>query len=209
MNGQGHRLLRAAQRPTMILLGAYIVYAAGISTLYSPSPSRSLAVIGWLGLSWVVAVVIAALFDSAPALERQIVIWGVVAAVVAIALFATGRLTGHDLAVQPEPNTGGRALFGLAYEANILGSTLSLAAFIAITAPRDVISRRLVSVALPPMFLAIVLSLTRAAVLGLLIGVVLWTFLAHGAWGRVLPVAALSFAVAVGAAAMFPSIARP
>lgn len=209
VDGQGHRLLRAAQRPAMILLGGYIAYAAGVSMLYSPSPVRSLAVVGWLGLSWLVAVAITALFDSSPALERQIVIWGSLAAVAAVGLFTAGRLTGHDLAVQPEHNTGGRALYGLGYEANILGSTLAVAAFIAITARRQVISRRLLLLVIPPMLLAIALSLTRAAVLGLLIGLAVWTWGSNLALRRVVPIAALIFVAALGVGAAFPTISRP
>lgn len=210
VTGRLQELVRAAKSKPLVLTGAYIVWGACVSTLASPEPGASLAIAAWLALSWVIAVNLLAFGGTTARLQRQLVSWAGVAAWVAVLLYVGDRLFDFGVGLQLEPNTGSRALFGVAWEANILASTLAAALFLAVTARRDVISKRMLAWCAPPMIVAILLALTRAALLGLVLGLACWAVLSRGAaLRRFLAWTVLACLLVAALAVVSPATLRP
>jgi len=210
VTGQLRAAITAARSKPMVLTAAFIGWGACVSVLASPDPVKSLGIAVWLGLSWLIAVNLIAFGGSSARLQRQLVVWGGVAAWIALVMYACDRLLGTGIALQPEFNTGREALHGVAWEANILASTLAGALFLAVSARREVISRRTLWLTVPPMLVAVFMALTRGAVLGLALGLVVWTAMSGGRALRRLVAWFAMGALLVGAVAIVsPATLRP
>jgi hypothetical protein len=203
-------LLRAMRHPTVRLMGAYVAWTAVISILRSPDPAKSLPVAGWLGLSWLILVVLGGLAPGAAWLQQRVVGGAVAAALVAVALFVAARTIGVTYGLQDEYLTGSKAEYGLAWEANILGSTLAIATFVLVTAPERAIARGTKLLVSPLLLVALLLTLTRGAVAGLVVGGAAWVGLSpHLAWRRLGPALAVSACIVVGLVTISPSTTSP
>lgn len=161
---------------TTSLVVSYVIWCGFISVMNSPDVASSLRIVGWLTLD--LLIFIACCRSSVP--TDRILTWGIqlcgLASVVAIAMWVLATATGSTAGVQVETLTGGRAVYGLSYEANILGSTLGLWVLIALMNAGSVTARArqfVVSVGT----LAILLTLTRAAAVGVAVGALLWLML--------------------------------
>jgi hypothetical protein len=210
LTGRLGEVTRAARSKTLVLTGAYIAWGACVSLAASPDPGASLGIAAWLALSWLIAVNLVAFGGTSARMQRQLVGWAGLAAWTAILVYVGDRLFGVGIGMQLEPNTGSRALFGVAWEANILASTLSAALFLAVTAGRSTISRRMLVLSVPAMLAAILLALTRAAVLGLVLGLVCWAVMSGGAaLRRCIAWIVLGAIAAAAIAVVSPATLRP
>lgn len=170
LRGGTRSVVRVAQHPASLLLAAFLGYSALISISQSPDPKVSFGVIGWMGISWIVMVTLAAAVPTAGQLERAGVYSAAAAASTAIFLYGLNRAGVTDFGMSYDFVTGDRALFGVALEQNILGSTAAIWCFIALTAGRR-------SQTAPYRFAVLVtavtlaLTLTRAAIIGFAVAV--------------------------------------
>lgn len=156
--------LRFATRPAFLLLGAYVLWLGFVSVMFAPAPASSLGIVGWLGMDWLMAVLIAAIFvERTNTLERL----GLVAASGAFVV-ALGLWFGGGFGLQTEYVTGQRSLYGLSYEANLLGSTAAIWVLLAVTSSVGFKWVRYLAVTVGTVVL--LLSYTRAAALGLVVG---------------------------------------
>jgi O-antigen ligase len=183
---QGRRgpLLSALRDRTVRLLGLFVLWSAFVSVLRSSDVTASLNIVAWLGMSWLILVSLVAFGETSERLQRQIIGWGVCAAVIAVVLFAIplvlsvmnrAGLTTLTFGTQIGTALGAPAAsHGLAFEANILGSTMAIAGFLCIVASRSVISSRARILSLIPILLAMILSNTRGAALAFIAGLMLW-----------------------------------
>ncbi len=102
--------------------------------------------------------------DDSKTLERVGSAAAVGAAIAAIVLWVLSSSGLIAFGTQQETLTGAPAAYGLSFEANILASTLAIWLFLILTGSR---SNRFRAVALALLGTALVLSLTRAAIIGL------------------------------------------
>jgi hypothetical protein len=165
------RVWTVLRSPTVMLLGLFIAWAGVVSFLRAPDPNASLAIVGWLALDWLILVFVLAAVDDSKTLERVGSAAAVGAAVAAIVLWALSSAGLIAFGTQHETLTGAPAAYGLSFEANILASTLAIWLFLILTGSR---SNRFRAVALALLGTALVLSLTRAAIIGLVLGLILW-----------------------------------
>jgi O-Antigen ligase len=189
------RVWAVLRSPTVLLLGLFIVWASAVSILHAPARTSSLAIAGWLALDWLILVFVLATVEDSDTLERIGSIAAVVAAIAAIVLWALSSAGLIAFGTQQETLTGAPAAYGLSFEANILASTLAIWLFLILTGAR---STRFRVIAFGLLGTALVLSLTRAAIIGLLLGLAVWAVLEgkvalRRAW-RSLAVAAVAIA---------------
>jgi len=190
--GQVRRLGRALRSRTVRFMGLFVIWGAVVSLLQAPRPGRSLAIVGWLALSWLILLTLVALSVGSAWIQRQLFGWAVVASVTSLLVYFSARVTGSSFGLQRVAGEVGQALYGTAFEANILGSTLAVAAFIGLTASAAVIPRKARWIGLPPIALAMALSLTRGAFVGLALGLAVWAALSPRlAWRRLVPLVVL------------------
>lgn len=176
--GRVAALVAAATDRTVLVFGAFVAWSGLVSVLQSPRAGESLLIVGWLALDVVLLVVVLASDQGADLLARAGILWAGAAAAVAIVLWGAARTAGVSFGVASD-----EAALGLSFEPNLLGATLALWAFVAFTGVRSVRRRTgLVVVALS--LVAIALSLTRSALMGLVLGLLTWATL-QGARARV------------------------
>jgi hypothetical protein len=210
LTGRVNDLLAAARSKPLALMGAFIAWGACISVVASPVPGNSLSIAAWLALSWLIAVNLVAFGGPSARVQRQIVAWAGVAAWVALVMYVGDRFLGTTVGLQPEPNTGSKALFGVAWEANILASSLAAALFLALSARREAISRRLLWLTAPAMIAAMLLALTRGAVLGLALGLLVWGVMSRGvAMRRIVAWSVLGGVLVAALAVVSPTTLHP
>ncbi len=207
INTRLDRVAAVLRSPTVLLLGLFIGWATLMSFLRAPEPTASLAIAGWLALDWLILVLALSVVEDTETIERVGSIAAVAAAIVAIALWALSSAGLIAFGTQREPLTGAQALYGLSFEANILASTLAIWLFLILTGAR---STRFRVIAFGLLGTALVLSLTRAAIIGLLLGLAVWALLE----GKVaLRMAFRSLAAATAAIAVLsflaPSVISP
>jgi hypothetical protein len=109
------------------LLLMWIGWNGVVSFLFAPEPQRSLPIVAWLLLSWVILWVVRgyllhAASDDADYLRRALLVVGAGAGFLAFVLWILAFAGLSVPGVQPEPYTRTVAARGLSYEANILGS---------------------------------------------------------------------------------------
>jgi O-antigen ligase len=190
-----------------MLLGLFIAWATAISFLRAPDPSASLAIAGWLALDWLILVFALAAVDDAQTFERVGSAAAVGAAIVAIALWLLSSAGFIDFGTQQETLTGAPAAYGLSFEANILASTLAIWLFLILTGSRSI---RFRGIALCLLGTALVLSLTRAAIIGLLLGLAVWAVLEGKVARRQVLRGLVAAAVAIAALSVFaPRVVAP
>jgi hypothetical protein len=201
------RVWAVLRSPTVLLLGLFIVWGGAVSFLRAPERTSSLAIVGWLALDWLILVLVMAAIEDSSKIERVGSAAAVGAAAVAIVLWALSSVGLVAFGTQPEPLTGAQAAYGLSFEANILASTLAIWLFLILTGAR---STRFRVIALGLLGTALVLSLTRAAIIGLLLGLIVWAVLeGKVATGRVLRSLGAA-AVAIAVLSVFvPSVTAP
>jgi len=129
------------------------------------------------------------------------------AAIAAIALWVLSSAGLIAFGTQQETLTGAPAAYGLSFEANILASTLAIWLFLILTGSR---SNRFRAVALALLGTALVLSLTRAAIIGLVLGLIVWAVLeGRVARRHVLRSIAAAAAVIAALSVFAPSVTSP
>jgi O-Antigen ligase len=197
------RLWKAATDRTVLLLAAFVVWEAAVSFTRAPEPGSSMTIVGWLCLDLVILATCIAAVDDSNTLERYGVSFAVVAAVVAVGIWIGSLLLYPD--TYQLTNLPHKPLFGTAWEANILASTLAAWAFVCLSSA-DSFLRKYTKLFLPVLLIVLIATFTRAALPALAVGVLIWvawTFPRARRW--VLGGVAV-LAVAVGAAfAVAPS----
>lgn len=184
-SGRLPHLREAARDRTSLLLGAFVVWSALVSLLRSPQPAESLMIVGWLGLDWLVLVALVASTTGPDRLVRQGVAWAGLAAVAGLAMWSAAYLWGSSAGVDQEALTRAPAAYGLSHEPNIFASTLAVWAFLALTVEGAgrVRWRRL---AFALCTSAMAASLTRAAFVGLVVGMLVWALSSYQARRKVI-----------------------
>lgn len=173
--GRQRHLIAAAWDRTAVLFAAFVLWSAIVSALRATKPAESLLIVGWLALDWLMLVVLLACGRDAAGLARTGARWAAVAAVVAIILWTSAQAAGTSLGVFND--TGATAASGFSFEPNLLGATMALWAYVALTGLRRM-GRRAAAWVVILCTAALSLSLTRAAMVGLGLGVVVWAALA-------------------------------
>lgn len=202
-----NRVWTVLRSPTVLLLGLFIAWATAVSFLQAPDRSASLAIAGWLALDWLILVFALAAVDDSKTLERVGSAAAVGAAIAAIVLWALSSAGLIAFGTQQETLTGAPAAYGLSFEANILASTLAIWLFLILTGSR---SNRFRAIALSLLGTALVLSLTRAAIIGLVLGLVVWAVLEGRVARRHVLRSLAAAAVAIAALSVFaPTVTRP
>jgi hypothetical protein len=201
------RVWAVLRSPTVLLLGLFIVWGGAVSFMRAPERTSSLAIVGWLALDWLILVLAMAAIEDSSKIERVGAAAAVGAAAIAIVLWGLSSAGMIAFGTQLEPLTHAQAAYGLSFEANILASTMAIWLFLILTGAR---SARFRVIAFALLGTALVLSLTRAAIIGLVLGLVVWALLeGKVATGRVLrSLAAAAVAIAV-LSVLAPSVTAP
>jgi hypothetical protein len=200
MAGRAQALMAAASNRTVVLFACFVAWSALVSVLTPPEPGESLLIVGWLALDLVMLVVLLASTNNSETLARSGVLWTGWASAAAIVFWLVGRSSGA-----PFVASDGAAI-GLSFEPNLLGATLAMWAFVAFTGVHS-LSRRTRTVVVALAVTGLGLSLTRAAMAGLALGLLVWAALqgtrakarALRLLGSLIAVSALLVAVAPGA----------
>lgn len=157
-----------------VSLWLFVVWASVISALRSPDPIASLRIVSWIAASVLIACVVVTTARRSRAQHRpDIASFTVIAALSAsigvLAWLAASLIPGTTIGVQTESLTGAPAAFGLSFEANIFGGICAIWLVIDVlyVERSAAATGTLVRVALG---LGVVVSLTRAAVIGALVG---------------------------------------
>ena len=172
---EGHlrRLWNAATRAPVVILAFWIAWQAVISLWQSPEPIQSLEIVAWLAVDWLIVVAILASIRDGAQLERWAVIGATFAAVAAIVIWIAASAGFIDYGLQETVVGGATAVYGLSFEANILASSLAVWLFVALTSKQAAV-RRISRLFVPVGLTAMVLTLTRATIIALVLGFVIW-----------------------------------
>lgn len=176
IGGRHTAVVAAATDRSVLLLGAFVAWSAVVSIVRSPQPTPSLQIVGWLALDWLLLVAVLASTDDPRTIARQGTRWLGGAATIAIALWVAASAGAISFGVQLESTVGAQGAYGLSYESNILAATLAVWAFVALTCP-GIVPRRARNLIVVLAGMAIALSLTRAAVVGLAAGLLVWALM--------------------------------
>ncbi len=209
LGGRGPALAAAAGDRTVVLFGVFVLWSAIVSVLQAEQVTESLQIVGWLGLNWLLLVVLVGSGQDASTIARWGTLWAGAAAGLAIALWVLWKVAGTRLGVAAESLTGATAATGLSFEANLLGSTLALWGFLALTGVRSIADRTR-SLVLVLCTVGIALSLTRAAMAGVAAGLVVWATLSgRQARRRIFRFAGVAVLAVAALVTTAPSVARP
>lgn len=184
------------------LFGAFIGWNAMISLLMAPKPADSLKIVAWLLVDLIVLVVmiVAQVANEDPLrFGARIAGW---TAALALAIWMIAQAGFSDFGTQVDSLTGGHALYATAFEANILGSLMAMWLFVLVSSTRPIISARAYWVEVVMLLAVVFLTLTRAALLGLLIGIVVWQVLLPASRARRRAMARLLVLVLIAVAAV-------
>jgi hypothetical protein len=172
--GKSSAISRVLTDRTVLLLGMFIAWEAGVSLLQAPQPAKSLPIVGWLALDWIILIVVLATWRDSVQLERLTARFNVSLAAIAVLLWLAYVGAGSALGTQGGYTSGGRAVFALSWEANALASTLAVWGLVGLSS-RDAAVQRLARIGAPLAIAAIAVSYTRSAVIGLALGLIVWT----------------------------------
>jgi hypothetical protein len=208
--GRVGALINAASDRAVLLFGAYVAWSAFISVVRAPSPARSLPIVGWLALDWLLVVVVVATVHDPHALIHQGTRWLGPISAVAVGLWVAALVMHTTFGVQSDTGYNGLlAAYGLSWEANILASTVAVWAFVALTEGRARSSPAW-KMTLAMACTAIVLSLTRAAIVGLGAGLGVWAVLGGQVARRtVAKTAVIGTLGMLGFFLLLPGVAQP
>ncbi len=203
-------LWAAATDRTALALAAFIAWSVLVTMVQAPDVGKSMAVVGWLGLDWLILVAVLASFPDSERVERLAVNSAAVLGAVALVLGVLAAVAGTTIGTRPPGPAGeARPVFALAYEANILASTLAIWAFVALTSPHPRV-RRAARFCVPLAVAGIAFSLTRAAILGFAAGLLVWAVVEGGPAARtVTKILAATLVVGVLATAVTPAATAP
>ncbi len=171
--------------PSVVLAGLvlYVMLNALSSFLFSAQPTESFKIVIWLLLSLITAVAVYLVVGTDVGVREALLAVlgaGFVSAAVGILFFVYSWATGSTLSIQQDPYTGNFAATGTFFEANIFGSfqAFSATAGLVLLDARRLRGRALAWLSLGTglSILALVLSYTRAAWLGFLVGVLVFFF---------------------------------
>ncbi len=175
----------------------------------SPLPGESLVICAWLALDWLLLVLLVGTGHSALSLARLGLLWAGVAAAAAVALWVGARVLGTTVGVSAKTVEAVPAASDFSFEANLLGATMALWAFVALTGVRSV-GRRTTALVLVTAAAATALNFTRAAAVGFAAGLVVWA--AIGGRPAIQKTARLVGALVVAVAVLVtvaPGVVRP
>ena len=207
--GRERSLLAAAKDRTAMCFAAFVLWSALISALRAAKPAESLLIDGWLALDWVFLLVVLATWADARSLAGVAARWAGVAAAVAVALWVSATMAGTAFGVVTSDAERGTTASGLSFEPNLLGFTLAVWAFLTLTGVAR-LSGRMRTAVLALALVGLTLSLTRAAMIGLAGGVLVWAVLrGRVARRRVLRMAAATALVALIAVKLAPGASAP
>jgi hypothetical protein len=173
LDGKARVISRIVRDPTVLLLAMFVVWEATVSLLQAPQPAKSLPIVGWLALDWVMLIAVLATLQDSVQLERLTARFNVSLAMIAVLLWLAYVGAGSALGTQGGYAGGGRAVFALSWEANVLASTLAVWGFVGLSS-RDASVQRLARIGGPLAIAAIAVSYTRSAVIGLALALVVW-----------------------------------
>jgi O-antigen ligase len=178
-DGKTRAIHRAIADRTVLLLATFILWEAVVTLVQAPDPAKGLHIVGWLCLDWLLLIAILASRPDSGDVERVAAICTALVALIALLLWLAHIGAGSALGTQGGYAGGGRAVFGLSWEANILASTVAVWGFVALSS-HDERVRRVALVATPLAIGAVAVSYTRAALIGFALAVLVW--LASGDW---------------------------
>lgn len=161
------RCLAMARHTAVRYAAAYIAWLGLVSVLRSANVAESFRIVAWLVLDLGILIVVAAVLPW----DRILKVLGIgatVSAVIGIVCYATYDAWG--LGARPGEG-GGIAVFGVSHEANQLAATLAVTALALIAGWSRIGPWRLA--VLFTIFIAMILTQTRSAILGLLVGLLL------------------------------------
>jgi hypothetical protein len=207
--GRERALLVAARDRTPLLFAAFVLWSAFASVFQAVEPSKSLLIVGWLALDWLFLVVLLAAWEDASTLAGVAARWAAMAAVVAIGLWISATVAGTGFGVVTVDVERGTAATGLSFEPNLLGFTFAVWAFLVLSGAVGISGWKRTALAVLAL-LALMLSLTRAAIIGLLCGLLVWAMLGGAAARRrTVRVMAATAVAALIVAAVAPGVGAP
>jgi hypothetical protein len=165
------RIVEAASSPPLVLLAAYVAYSTVISLLMAPQFSRSIVILGWLGLDWILLVSLIASGVPLERLYQQFTRVTIAAAAFAIAMWSSALLGVTTFGASSDTASKVPAAYGLSYEPNLLASFLALAVIVILARPPG-LPKGPYRLALTLALVALPMTQTRAAVVALVLGVV-------------------------------------
>jgi hypothetical protein len=174
LDGKSGAIRRVLRDRTVLLLAVFIVWEAIVSLLQAPNPAKSLPIVGWLALDWVLLIAVLATWQDSARLERLTARFNVTLAMIAVLLWLAYVAAGSALGTQGGYAGGGRAVFAVSWEANVLASTVAVWGFVGLSS-RDASVQRLARIGAPLAIAAIAVSFTRSAVIGLALALIVWT----------------------------------
>lgn len=176
--GKSSQVLSAIREPSVILFGLFVLWSFFVSSTRSPNASASLEIVGWLVLDWVMLAVLVASFPTPSDVVSAGAGYASLAAAAAIGMWIVSQVSGSEIGVQFESQTGSSAVYGLSFEANLLASALGIWTFLALSVSSVSWRTRWVTVVLS--LSAIALTLTRAVLVGLAGGLLIWALFGVG-----------------------------
>lgn len=205
------RLASGLRNPGVVALLAFVAWSAVVSLARSPDPLQSMQIVGWIALDALTVLAILASGSDGEETWTHLVRYGVWAAAIGIGAWMSATFWGTSVGVQQEILTGALAVYGLSFEANIFGATMALLLMgvVSMGIPKGVRTGRLAVYVLP--VIALLLSFTRAAALGLVAGAAVWAAASRSLRerSRVLAGAAIALLVLTLMATAAPTVARP
>ena len=176
--GRGARLWRAVADPTVLLFAVFIGWQAVVSAIQAPDPAASLAITGWLGLDLLILIACIAAVDEPAEVERYGVMLAALAGLAALGFWTASLLHLSSLGTQTRPRRGCaqgiRPLMGAEHPRKH-PRTVGICRHIQRRCPDSQACQGLCP---NPSCLRLVSAFTRAALLGLGAGVVIWGALA-------------------------------
>lgn len=183
LDGQVREVVRATMDRTVLLLGAFVVWEAAVSLVMPPDPAKSLHIVAWLALDWLILVAVLAARRGTGEIEGVVARCTIVFAAVAVVLWLAYVGAGSTLGTQSGYASGARSVFGLSWEANILASTLAVWGLVTLSSANRSV-RRLARLATLLAIVAIAATLTRAAMIGFGLGALVWAAMGYSTTRR-------------------------
>jgi hypothetical protein len=212
--GDGPSLASVASHPASLFLLAYVVWGLVASYFFSPQFGPSFRIDIWLALDWLIMVTLVSAFASSGAMFRTGWHFGVAAFVIADILYVIGPKIHFGTQLAQGALSTTNSTYGLSYESNILGSTAAVWLLLALSHQGLSLRRRgygdVSWLALLATTGALVLSFTRAAIVGIAAGLLVWGVIDGGpARQRILRRVVPAVLIPVAFLALVPSLGGP
>lgn len=189
LRGEIHKVGQWVSKPPLVALALWVALQGVVSIAYAPDRAASLFVVTlYVADLCITLLALAAFGDDRPALERALLFSAVFLACSGLVAWAQAFVAGVDnWGAIVGLDTGARAS-GVAIEPNILAAWAAIWIVIVLTAGH--VSKR-AALALVPLVLVIPLTTTRAAVLGVAVGLLIYFLGSPSIVRRVLPAGVL------------------